>query len=401
MVIRAVIQGREYRLKNTYSIRQQAGAISLSNLDVMIKSEFVPSVLGSCQIFFDDVPFFFGFIQSVDSPEYNSGYEVKNYKLTVQSGETIFNNIIISESYREVNTHEIIVDIFEKYIAENGFTLGEVSEGRYFKNYDFAFAKLYDILKELGDDIGASFFITGDKKFNFIIKNNFIEIKAPNHIKDIITTESIGDLRTVQILTGASEETSLQTHVEKWKESQTSFVIGYQIVEVHGATINGQPVNVGLIDVDDTDNSKTFLYSTFGNSIRLNNNALVKPHYNDNIHIVYTGYYEIVLEEINQSKMNKIAEISGTSGKIYNLHNDETIKNYIDAESFANNLLNKYNEFEKTINCTCHSLKDTDFNKIWVFSRPDLNIVGKFIIIERTISSFNNKLKIKVKLTNR
>jgi len=401
MVIRAVIQDHEYKLKDTYSIRQQAGAISLSNIDIKIEDAFVPAVFGSCQIFFDNVPFFFGFIQSIDLPEYNSGFEVKNYRLTIQSAESIFNYRIVSESYRNIYTHEIIRDLFEKYIAEDGFELGEISEGRYFENYDFSFIKLYEIIKELADDVGASFFITGNKVFNFIINNDYEEIQAPKHIKNLKLSESIGDLRTVQIISGASEETSIQTFVEKWKENQTAFTIGYQILEVHGATINGNQVQVGLMGVDDTDDEKTFLYSVFGNTITLNRNALITPEIDDDVHIVYTGYYDIIVEQTNQAIKARIAEISGTSGKIENLHNDETLKHYNDADNFAINLLNENSEPERTIDCICHTLEDTEFNKKWIFAHNELNILGKFMVVERTVSSFFDKWLIKVKLRNK
>lgn len=401
MEIKAIIQGKEYKLKDNYSIRQQVGAVSMTSIEIRVEDDFVPAVLGWCQLFYKNTPFFYGYIYSIDYPEYNSGYEVKNYRLSIQSAEMLFNYRLVSESYREVYTNEIIYDLFTKYIEIDGFELGEISKGRYFEKYDISFSKLYDILKELADDIGASFFISADKKFYFIIKTSCIEIDALSHIKKLKITENIGDLRTKQILSGASEETSLQAFVERWKEKQTLFSVNYQITQVHGATINGVPVGVGLLGINEQDTEITFLYSVFSNTITLNGYATVKPNPGDDVSIVYTGFYEILLMETNEESKERIAKISGTSGIIENMQTDETIKNFEDASKYANNLLAENAESEKTINLECHELEATEFNKVWVFTRDDLKVTGKYMVVERTISDFFDKLLIKVKLSNK
>jgi hypothetical protein len=179
-----LIGGDSYRVTNRYTIQQQAGSIAISNIDVeALAGAHVPQSLEDVQILLDDVPFFYGQINSVDTPDFSSGFETRKYRLTVQSAEIIFKNRLVSESLKDVYAHDIIQVMFDNYIASEGITLGDISTTEtFYKSYTASYLKLETILKEMMEDAGATCYISPDKKFYFQVQADLEQIPAPPHI---------------------------------------------------------------------------------------------------------------------------------------------------------------------------------------------------------------------------
>jgi hypothetical protein len=403
MALEVLIGAETYRVADTYSIKQQGGAVSTSDIDVLVESDQeVPLSLSPCTISSDSVPFFWGIVRSVQSPQFEGGLEVQRYRLTVQSGEVVFNNRLVSEAFVNKYTHEIVAELFTNYIEAEGITLGEISTTtQLYENYNCQFAKLYDVLTELASDIGATFEVTPGKVFNFITRGSFDLIDAPERITQLRIEEDAGSLRTVQIVTGASEETSDQTENNIWLADQTAMVLGYQVSNITGFTINGSPATFGYKGVDEGVASITFLYEVGSNIIAVNSAATVKPTTGQNVICVYSGYYDIIVTNKNDQLAESIMTLNGTSGLIEVVHTDETIDTFVDADAKATALLEQNNERAMTVSCSIQGLDDTDMFLIWDIKRPDINIVGQYVIVERLISSFGADMWVKLKLRNK
>lgn len=398
------ISGVEYRVADTYNITQQAGNISSSTIDVLVEEgQDIPVTLQDVEILDNEGnPFFWGLIQNKVSPNFSTGAEVKRYRLSLVSGETIFNFRRASEAFENKYTHEIVQTLFDNYISEDGITLGEISvSDNFYITYNFQYTKLYDVLTELAEAINASFYISPDKKFYFVTRETFEKIPAPEHISDLQYDENNGDIRTVQIVTGASEETSAQTESTTWDTNQSSIILGYNVKSITGITINAIPVGVGILGVDEEDTSKTFLYQVGSNTITLNANATVKPSPGDIVVVIYSGFFDIVITNINDQLQQQIAALNGTSGKIENVFTDETIDNVTDADSKANSLLDQFSEREVEVSCLTHDLENSELLKTWIFNYPDLGIVGEFVICERDISDFGDMSLIRLKFKSK
>ena len=498
MDIKCFIHGEEYCLADTYSITQQGGAVSSSSIDIKVNTgQDVPRSLMDVTLYFDTTPFFWGIIQSAETMEFSTAYEPIRYRLEILSGETIFNNRLVSESFIGKYTHEIIEFLFENYIEAEGITLGSISisnyvtgateetstttescywaaeqavfqtgyqiksvagatingllvgvgkigvneddpnytflytigdkqltlnssastlpatgdlvvvvyDGyteQYYKNYNISFQRLYDVLFELAEDVNASFYISGDKKFYFITRDAMPQITAPAHITRLKLSEENGELRTVQYVTGATEETSTKTESCYWAAEQAVFPTGYQIKSVAGATINGLLVGVGKIGVNEDDPNYTFLYTIGDKQLTLNPSASTRPATGDLVVVVYNGYYEIVVNATNDTLKTEINALNGTSGIIENVLTDETIDNLDDAETRAANLLTAYGERDQTVTCACTDIASSSLYTVWDIYKPSLNIVGQYVITERTITNFGaGKVWIDLVLKNK
>jgi hypothetical protein len=403
-MLKIKIRDDYYRFSDTYTIQQQAGTVSSSSVEIKVLStQSVPRALADCTIYDDDTPILWGIIQSVESPEFKTGFEVEKYKLNIQSGECLFNNRLVSEAFISKYTHEIVKALFEAYIADEGLTLGEIlTSTQLYDNYNCSYTKLYDVLTELAEDINASFYVSADKKFYFVDKSSFVQINAPTHITGLKIEEEKGDMRTVQIVTGATEDTSTQETSTVWTEGQSTWLLGYSVSTMSGITINGVKCGVGKLGVDEEDTSKTFLYEIGSNTLTLNSKASTVPAAGAICVCVYTGYYDIVVTDVNDSLISEISALNGTSGRIEQILTDDTITTFSDADTKAIALLDSYSEREQTISCECFDLGATALYKMWLISQNGLRISGSYVVTERTLSKFGpGKQRSKIKLKNK
>jgi len=401
--LRVEIAGVEYRSTNRYQIVEQSGAVSTSTIDVRLDNAPPPVELSIIEIFdSSDTIFYAGIIQSIDFPEYSSAYETKIFHLTCVSLNCIFNNRLVSESYVDKYTHEIVEDLFDNYLLEEGLTKGTISIfTRKYNKYVSNRLKLSDVLSELGDAVGAIPIITPDRIFHFMEKTNFPVANAPTHIRALQKASNAQNLRTVQFLSGASEDTSLQIKSFIWTSGQTEIPLAYQVSSIVGITINATPVGVGIVGLDSGDATKTFLWKYGQQNIALNTTATVKPVTGDTVVCSYYGFYAIEIELKNDQLSSQIKALNGTSGKIEICNVDQTVTSLIDGEQAAADLLSINGEIEETVSLICHDASASSVLNTWSLSYPNLDIIGDYVIVERSISDFYGQFTVNVKLKNK
>jgi hypothetical protein len=397
------IAGEEYKLTNDYRISSAGGAVTRSECTVKVEDgQSMPLSLASAKIYNGETLIFSGIISSVDSPNFSTGKENVLARIQIDSKEIVTKNRLISISLDNVYVQEIIQEIYDQYLVIENITVGHISEFELlFENYNCSFLNCMDVMNELADKAGALWYISPEDKLYFVKKTDLETIALPEYGTGLQVSENSAGIRTKQIVVGASEETSLQNLGFTWTANQYTIPLPYQISEVTGITINGTPAGVGILGVDDESTAKTFLYRYGDKQISLNNNATVKPSVGANVTVVFYGYYDIVIEKENESLKESLIAINGTSGIIENILTDETILSEEDATTTASTMLEENGERIQTLTYTVPFLEGTDIGTVWEVNKPELAIVGTFIVIERNISDFNKTFLCKVKLNNK
>jgi hypothetical protein len=372
----------------------------------MQPGDHIPEVQDIIKLYHDSECFYIGIVSEVDTAEYSSGYEPERYRVEAQSFEAVLKNRLVNDAWdsdsADIRTSDIVADIFASYIEPEGITLGKITQtSRMWQTYKAQYMTVYAVLQELADEIGYTFQIDCDRKFYFIQKNDFVEVTPPEHTTKLKGKYTKDDMRSVQIITGGSEDTSRQTESTYWTTGQSTVTLGYALSSLVGITINGSTASTGIRGVEDADTGVTFLYQVDSNVITLNSNATTQPTTGDLVVFVYYGTYGITVVRNNASLEADIASRNGTSGQIENLYNDETLATFGDAEKLAQGLLTQYGEAQANITCVCHDFDASQILNIWPLEQGQ-KITGRFVVVERTISSFGpDKFKINVKLKNR
>src|SRR5574344_1738563 len=416
-MIEVKISGKTYSAADHYTIKQQTGAISISDIDVIVPASYaVPVAKEAVQILCNGTPFFFGYISTVESPEFKTGKEAQRYRLEINSAEVILKNRLINEAYTSTYTHNIVQNLFENYIKEEGFTLGSISTtARYWEAYNAAYYNLYTALQELADDVGALFYISPDKKFYFMLKSDLVHIDMPAHVTSLKRNENADNMITEQTISGATEETTEQTEQFLWNTNDNAFQqscnLAYPVASISAVYIGEKidtgmswtQVSYGVKGTDDDDTTKTFLYAEGSTTLALNSKAVTKPTSSvPYVKLVYIGTYDIIVTDTNITLQSELAKLSGTSGKIEAYKSDSTIETFADADTAATNLLNQNDEWTEEISAKCRELDKTDLYMSWDIQSTDTRISGAYYIVERTIEDFGpDDMLITVQLKNR
>jgi hypothetical protein len=139
-----------------------------------------------------------------------------------------------------------------------------------------------------------------------------------------------------------------------------------------------------------------FYWSYNSNQVSLNSSySGTMPAEGDVIKIVYVGLAPIRYEIRNSAKVDEIAQRTGLSGIIDNLYTDSTIVTRQDAFNKASSLLKQYGEQKNTIKCVTdiHTFLSAGFTADdlmlytqWTFDCPEFDMVGEYVITERTIT---------------
>src|SRR5574344_180760 len=416
-MITVKISGTEYKSESHFSIKQQSGSISTSDIDVLVPATApVPVAKEAVQILNDETPFFFGYITTVETPEFCTGKESQRYRLEVSSAESALKNRLVNEALQNTTTTGIVQTLFDNYIAEEGFTLGSISTiSRSWDTWNQAYYNLYTALQELADDCGALFYISPDKKFYFLLKQDLTQIDIPEHVTSLKRNENADGMITQQTISGATEETTEQTEQFLWSTDdnayQQSCNLAYPVSSISAVYIgektdtgmSGTQVSYGAKGTDDDDTTKTFLYAEGSTTLALNGNAVTKPTSSvPYVKVVYVGTYDIIVTDTNNTLQSEIAKLNGTSGKIEAYKSDSTIETFQDADTAASNLLNENDEWTEEISAKCHGIDDTGLYMVWNIQNTDARIAGVYVIVERTIEDFGpDAFFITVKLKNR
>lgn len=407
-ILRCYVSGVEYTMDNKYSIKEQAGQTSTSKINVLkgtnnpIKSQELVEIKTQ-----DGTPVFTGIVQEDSTPEWVTVYKTYLYELQVKDIEVVFDQRLINESYNNMFVNQIVRDIFDNYLLEEGLTLGEIEDFEYeIEKYVIPNLKCRDVLDYLGDLVSAVPRISADRVFSFKSRLTFT---ASSHPSGLILPKVIDNgqgLVTVQKVAGATEETSTQSQSFIWGADQETATLRYQVSSVIGITINGSSVNFGVLGVSDNDPGVTFLTKYGSYILTLSSNAATKPSENDNVTISYRGFYNIETSSTNFDLLNEIKALNGTSGKIESVETDTSITSYEDAQNLANSKLDSASIREKTLTVSYRSadISQSTILNAWNFTEDYLSalgISGEYVVVERTITDFYDKLNVALKLKNK
>lgn len=407
MALRLFISGIEYRIATDYQIREKVGQSVAGSVNALVEDgQDVPVSQQSIEIRETDgtTVIYKGLILAVDHPVWSSREEAFRVGLECKSLDVIFDRRIINDAYTDMTTTEIVNAIYTDYLVEEGLTLGTIGTfTRHYEKYVASALSMRKVLDELGDAVQAAAYVTPTGEFCFCSLQEFMEVTPPTHITKLQKKENGIKLRTVQRLTGANEETSLQTSSTVWATNQSNVLVDYQVSSISAATINGSPVNVGIKGVDEADTTKTFLTRYGDNIIVLNPSATVKPTASDIVAFLYYGFFSVEVIQENEALKTEIAGLSGTSGKIESVQVDTSITSFADGEAMAADLLDENGEREETITGIYRGLELDKLTLLnaWTLDYPDLDITGKYVIVDRSISYFGDVYNVPFTLKNK
>lgn len=418
------INGTEYKALHDFSISEQTGNKTSSDISVLVEEQPVP-VAGDVIEMFDDNDnrLFWGTCGIPTSPKYETGYEPKIYEITCGNANSILANRIINAAFQKITVSDLVRSIYDTYIAAEGVSLGTISNiDVTIEVYTAADMNLQDALNEIADLVGAIWQIDQSKTFSFVVFDDFPQFPQKITPSFLLGTElehqtKDYNLRTVQYVSGATDVTDTQTESFTYDGEEKTFTTVFPLNSAPSIWINNNPVPANQIAPDGLETETTVFTFTYNspNIKYIGENELTAG---DIVKVAYIGIFPIRISVSNALKINEIATKTGTSGLIEKVQLANNITNFADAYQLASALLSQFEEARGEITWWMTSeqlyklgltLNDTDLLTKITFDLSNIGIVGEFVITERTLEPFfgdlsqdvEQKLKISLKLVNR
>ncbi len=161
---------------------------------------------------------------------------------------------LIAESYEDKTCGFIVEDVFDKYLAAEGVTIGNIELGPTLVQAVFNYPRVTDAYDALAEKAGKIWLIDKNKALYFQGRD---VTAAPWTLtgNDIIKGSSrlSGEnplYRNRQYIRGGKGTTSLQTETFTGDGVNVAFTVGYSIVKVPTVTVNAVGQTVGIKGID-------------------------------------------------------------------------------------------------------------------------------------------------------
>ncbi len=427
-MIYSYINKIKYQMDTQFSIIEQIGNSVQSTITVKVDDQPIPKAGDLIEVKDDATGevLFLGTCGIPKSPRYKSFYEPKVYSIVCGNANSILANRIINLATQGKTITQIVQRIYDTYIAIENIELEEISDiPIVVEIYTAGDFNLQYALDELANLVQAVWKVTNEKKFIFATKENFPEFPRVIDRDFLLGTDLQAQTkdykrRTVQIISGAVETTSIQNENFDYDGKIRTFNVWYPVTSKPIILVNGIAVpeeRIGVIGLNNDSDAFVFLFAYNSTGINYNSDTdyLVAG---DVVTISYIGFFPIRIISSNVSKMEEIAAKTGNSGIIENVQLARNIKNQFDALDLANSLLEQF-ETERgelsfwmtteQLYSLGYSLSDIEPLTKLTFDLPEIGVTGDYVISERTIEPFLNDLskdfyralKVSLKLVDR
>ena len=422
MALLVRINGVEYEALRTFYIREQTGNKTESSFSVLVQDQPIPLAGDIIEVKDGDAALFWGVCGIPSSPKFQTGNERGVWSIVCGNANSLLANRIINEAYQNYTVTQIVNSLFTKYIAEEGVSKGTISAiPLALKIYTAADYNLQTALNELADLVGATWQITSDKVFNFIVQEDFPRFPVTIDQNFLLGTDlqhktKDYKTRTVQYISGAKETTAAQTEIFEYDGETNTFQTSFPLTKKPSISVNGVPVPPSDIGVNGFDENRVFYFSSNSQIITYDESTEYLTA-GDTVTIIYVGTFPIRISVANEVRIAQIAAATGTSGKREQVRISPDLSTTEDAFSVADQLLSQYSEATGEVSLWLLSsqlyaagmtLDDTAVLTQITFDLPDLGIEGEFVVTERRIEPFAadmdgaaDKLKVTLALKNR
>lgn len=412
-MIAAKINGIEYDAETEFSIKEKTGNKTSSSIRVRVDEQPTPKAGDIIEIIADGTRLFYGVCGIPKSPKYTSIYQPRIYEIECENANAILSNRVVNMAAQNQTITQIVEGLYTEYIAAEGIALGEISDipvvMQYYTASDMT---LRDVLDELASQVAAIWQVTSDKRFIFLVRNEFPlfpDTITGDYLFGAELQHKTTDytMRTVQIISGATDTTDPQTETLTYDGEQKVFTVTFPIKNKPTIYVNGIVVPSDLVGISGIDDGqdKVFTFTSGSQNISYKENSDYLQQ-GDAVRVDYVGTFNIRVVSQNAEKIAEIAQKTGTSGIIENVLLAKSITNTNDAMNTASALLQEFSAERGEVAFWIpsswlykngYTLDDVYVYTKMRFDMPEIGIAGDFVITERTLQPFSHDLSVNTR----
>jgi len=272
------------------------------------------------------------------------------HKISCGDWHTIADGRVIVEAYSSTTTDQIFIDLFNKYLAPEGYTLGTVSAGPSITQLVFNYRYLseaYDTLTTLATAVKNPmiWYITYGQVVNMVaLSANPAPFTLVPSLCMGASLPSLDDgtanYRNVEYIKGGTDITTPQTEYKVGDGQATSWTLGYAVEKIISIKLNGVTQSVG--DKSNSPIHSASYYYAVGDPIIVQDSNIAALTPSQILQIIYTGRYPIVAPVSDTLAIAARKALTGGTGHVEHVTTDTTIKTSADAIQLGQAYVNEY-----------------------------------------------------------
>jgi hypothetical protein len=304
----------------------------------------------------------------------------------------IADRFIVAESYLNQLTGYVIDDIYNKYLASSGVTIGEIQDGIIIESAKFPrVSTVTQVFDELAEFNGFIWYIDYNKELYFVERsyNDTLQTIDNNSlIRNVQVKFNKSQLRNRQFIRGGKSETgtiSLENPTPKPDNVSKIFFTRFPVSDKPRIFIDSVEVSSGDIGVNGKDSGKKWYYQVDNNGIVQDDSETTLN--TEILQITYTGLFPLLVVAEDPASILNRTSIEGGTGIYESIETDATIVRADFGLNVAKSKLLKYSE--RQIEIVFDSFTPLYSGDLITFNFPIYDINQKVLIDEVEASEFS------------
>jgi hypothetical protein len=255
---------------------------------------------------------------------------------------------LVIETYDNQTCGFMVRDFITKYLAQEGVVAGTVQDGPTVSRAVFPYISVSKALDDLAEQAGFSWWISADKKLNFVSRDTF---RAPWNVTDTSPIRAVkvrtnkDQYRNRQYIRAGRDVTDPQQESFAGDGKRQTFVVGFGIAKVPTVTLNGVAQTVGIRGLDQ---GKQWYWSKSEKEITQEQSGIAITSA-DTLVVDYRGYFPILVVADSGSAISERKSVEGGTGIYESIDDQASIDSATAALDIANGKLRKYARLSKEL----------------------------------------------------
>ena len=306
----------------------------------------------------------------------------------------------VSAAYQNETAGDIIKDVLDQYLSQEGVTEGTIQDGPTIEQANFNYKPVSTVLNDLCDESGFSWWIDPDKKLNFQSRATTLgEMEINSSSRDFRTFKidrGRREYRNRQVVRGGKGYTSERTETFKGDDEQKTFSVAFPIGKKPTIKVDGVDQDVGIRGLDE---DSDWYWNKEKNEVSQDEDATALAS-GSTLTVTYIGLVPIAVESSDRGAINQRKNVEGGAGIYEHVISDSSIEKEESALNRAEALLRRFARIEEKISFETDDLTVRQ-GQLLDITLTDRDVEGQYLLDEVSFKvKDNNRLRASVSALN-
>lgn len=267
----------------------------------------------------------------------------KMHDITCADWHYLAGKRIIAKAYKDMYAGDIVKDIIDNYLSQEGITAGDIQQGPVITEAIFNYIHIDEAMESLGEKAAFEWYIDPDKNLHFFSRSAFMaptNITETSDIKNVQVEPSAEEYRNKQYIRAGKDITDPITKKFKGDGQSKTFTVDYDLALEPVVKVDGVTQTVGIRGLEST---QQWFWNKGDKVISQADGEEVTPlTTSQTLEIIFQGYFDIVVVSYDQAAVEEMQDIEGGTGIHEAVLDDPSLTSRMSAFESASAKLRRY-----------------------------------------------------------